>query len=138
MRQQIFNYRLSRARRVIENSFGILAAKWRIFRQPIQAKVDTVDSIVKAAVCLHNYIIMQEETLNPFERSYTNLTDNDVSGVMANGEWRNESEPVGTFTRIGRQGSNNQGGVQANIREELTSFFINEGSVDWQWDYELH
>ncbi|XP_018359886.1 PREDICTED: putative nuclease HARBI1 [Trachymyrmex cornetzi] len=46
--QAVFNYRLSRARRSIENTFGILASQWRIYRKPIIASPTTASRIVQA------------------------------------------------------------------------------------------
>ena len=49
----MFNYRLSRARRGIENSFGILATQFRIFGRLIVAGVEEIIAITKMT-CLSN------------------------------------------------------------------------------------
>ena len=45
---------------MIENIFGIFAAKWRIFHQPICASPENVERIIKATVCFHNYLCLTE------------------------------------------------------------------------------
>lgn len=45
--RKVFNYRLSRARRMVECAFGVLANKWRILHTPIQVEPDFTDIIVK-------------------------------------------------------------------------------------------
>lgn len=52
--KEVFNYRLSRARRYVEYTFGILSNKWRIFHRPI--KVDFAIDIVKCCCVLHNFV----------------------------------------------------------------------------------
>ncbi|KAB0804582.1 hypothetical protein PPYR_01552 [Photinus pyralis] len=51
-----YNVRLCKARRVVENAFGILAQKWRIFYRPMETKIDTSILIVKTACILHNFL----------------------------------------------------------------------------------
>lgn len=59
--KNIYNYCLivSRVRRTIENTFGILSSQWRILRRPINCSIETAMKIVQASpLCV--YIILFE------------------------------------------------------------------------------
>ena len=126
-RRLIYNYRLSRARRVVENAFGILVSKWRIFRQPIIAKVETVDAIVKAACVLHNFLRRRDgessETRHLTEHAAHDRHDG--SAVEIGGS--------SGLTDVMRLGSNNAARQAFQMRERFADYFISpEGSVPWQ------
>ena len=55
-KQQIFNYRLSRARRCSENAFGILASRFQLFLYHIHAYPENAAIFILAGVCLHNFL----------------------------------------------------------------------------------
>jgi len=73
IRKKVFNYRLSRARRVVESAFGILVTRWRIYRRPIIAAVTHVLKFVKATLVLHNFIIKNEEKVTK-KNTYIHIT----------------------------------------------------------------
>ena len=61
----IFSYRLSRARSLTENTFAILASRFRIFRRPIIGKIENIKHITKAAVIIHNFLMERKGRLLP-------------------------------------------------------------------------
>ena len=77
--QAVFNYRLSRARRVIKNYFGILVAQWRLFRKPICGDNKNNTSYILAGVALHIYL-QQTENASYCPHVFV--------GSEANGEFR--------------------------------------------------
>lgn len=118
-RQKIFNYRLSRARRVVECAFGLLRGRWRIFAKPIIASNHTVRGIVQAAICLHNFIMNKEMQENNSERHYSIM---ELSNEVSEG-----------LTDMGRTGSNAYKRTAANIRDKFAEYFHTAGAVPWQW-----
>ncbi|XP_051170914.1 uncharacterized protein LOC127287835 [Leptopilina boulardi] len=85
---RIFNYRLSRARRVIENAFGILVARWRIFKRILELEVDCIDTIILATICLHNLLRTKDELENPPAIQYCTprFVDQENDGIFIPGE----------------------------------------------------
>ena len=74
--QLVFNYRLSRARRIVENTFGILAQRFRIYNKRMQLSDYNADIIIKATCTLHNFLTENipiraiENQLNPNQEPY--------------------------------------------------------------------
>ena len=58
--KEIFNYRLSRARRTLECAFGMLVAKLGCLNAELQVKPENVDTIIRTVCSLHNIIIDKE------------------------------------------------------------------------------
>ncbi|KAG8298077.1 hypothetical protein J6590_108295 [Homalodisca vitripennis] len=85
LHERIFNYRLSRARRVVENAFGILAARFRVFSKPIHLDVETAEYVIKACCSIHNWLRMTaSQTYLPLG----SVDEEDTStGGMALGSW---------------------------------------------------
>lgn len=54
--KRIFNYMLSRARRVVENVFGILESRFRVFESAMDMEPERAQKIVLACCALHNYL----------------------------------------------------------------------------------
>lgn len=91
--EQIFNYRLSRARRVIENAFGVMVARLRIFRRPIVGTVEKVTLVTKACVCLHNFLLKaNNKNKEKGRRNYCPPTFADQEGPngVRPGDWRSQ------------------------------------------------
>ncbi|XP_068121499.1 uncharacterized protein [Hyperolius riggenbachi] len=53
---KVYNFRLSYARRVVENAFGILANRFRVLHTAINLHLDKVDVVVYACCMLHNFL----------------------------------------------------------------------------------
>lgn len=60
-KKRIFNYRLSRGRKTVECSFGMMTEKFPVLSTAIRChRVEKVAKIVKAVCVLHNYVRLSE------------------------------------------------------------------------------
>lgn len=112
--QQAYNYRLSRARRVVENGFGVLAVRWRVFFTKIGVSPQTTKDIVKATTVLHNMV--QRQT-----------TPAQVANLL---EEYNEDEVEGflPLRNVGYRGSMKASDIRSNFKD----YFTHVNVVPWQ------
>lgn len=119
LEHKVFNYRLSRARRVIENTFGIMVSRFRILRSPICCNESNVGKLVQACIVLHNF--MMETGNNEFPI--------DADGRFSDRDMRNFTLDDLPDQREARHATFNA----RDSREFLSTYlFSPAGSVPWQ------
>ena len=130
--KRIYNYRHSRARRLSENLFGIIANRWRIFRSVLQLSPRSIVSLVMAALVIHNYL-----RSSPSRSIYcpTGMLDAETrSGELVHGLWRQDCASE-AFLPLSVPPTGHNATVDAKlVRETFKDYFCNEGAVDWQWE----
>lgn len=132
--KKVFNYRLSRARRTIENTFGILAAQWRIYRKCTIAKVDTIEKMVKATVVLHNWLRKQDLTRREIFITPDMVDRERNDGSIISGTWRSMIESNNTaLQNIATCSTHIYSREAGNIRNKFTEYFNEEGAIPWQF-----
>ena len=89
--KRLFHYRLSRARRTVENVFGILVGRFRIFHTKTSFQPANATETVLCCCVLHNML----RTLS--NNSYSAIGCGDVAednGNINEGSWRSEPQSI--------------------------------------------
>lgn len=127
VKEKVFNYRLSRARRVVENAFGILSSRFRIFRKPILLSPETTIKLTKAACALHNWI----RKSNCINSITVDIEDQETRNIIP-GTQRTDSGSDNLLSLSATQDRNFVQGARRK-RDELADFFMGDGAVQWQY-----
>ncbi|ODM94737.1 putative nuclease HARBI1, partial [Orchesella cincta] len=129
--ERIFNYRLSRARRTIENAFGILCVRWLCLARTMFVGPDRAQKVITACCLLHNYLT----TVDKNEYVPQGFSDTVLeNGSIVDGYWRTRIPPNSMFRD--EEGLSSGGRLPENaklIREHLKNYLNSEqGSLSWQ------
>lgn len=129
--ERIFNYRLSRARRCVENAFGILCSRFYCLARTMFCSPSKAQKIIAACCYLHNFLMRVNR--NDYSPPYYEDTY-DSFGQLINGGFRANIPQNSMFnydyvaTNIGNYPMNAKA-----IRDKLKLYVNSEtGCIPWQ------
>lgn len=127
--EKIFNYRLSRARRIVENAFGLLCAKFRVLLKTLELDVSNAMQVVRACLALHNFLLTRKDQ---FYSPSGFLDTEDDPGNVIPGKWRDNI--YGDVCTLRPDPSTRPSTARArDVHDNLKEYFFGEGAVHFQW-----
>lgn len=131
--KRLFNYRLSRARRTVENVFGIASAVFRVLRKPMLLEPTKAELVVMTVAHLHNFLRNSSTSSTLYTPG--GIFDKEIDGMLVKGTYNTTTNEAMSsllpIRNIPRKSSEDA----KLIREELTAYFQNEGRILWQDTY---
>lgn len=122
--QRKFNYHLSRARRVVENVFGIVSAVFRVLRKPMLLEPEKAQYVVMATVCLHNFL--RKSTSRNIYTPPGTFDQEDSIGNVIDGNWRScNGNDLSSFKPI-RQIPRKTSLEAKEVRDQFATYFFNK------------
>ncbi|XP_037924054.1 putative nuclease HARBI1 [Hermetia illucens] len=124
--ERVYNYRVSRARRIVENAFGIVATRFRILINRMNLNPKKASIIVLACCYLHNFL----RTTNPsvYLRGSVDI-EHINNGDIQLGAWRQDSQHL---SELQPTASRNAASIAKETRMKYTRYFNGVGAVPWQ------
>lgn len=113
---------------MVENCFGILASRFRIYRQEIAMHPDGIEKVVRATVILHN---MLQHLCAKTYMPKAAVDNEDDSHRVIPGQWRSQEN----LTPLAGTRHRNPSVHAKNARRHLEDYFLSaEGAVHWQYE----
>jgi len=128
-KERIFNYRLSRCRRVVENVFGIASSVFRVLRKPLLLEPQKAEVVVLTIVYLHNFLRRSRASRNIYNPPGS--FDIEKDGQLVEGSWRQNVQPLQPLVNVPRRSKTSA----QEIRNEFATYFIGNGALPWQNNY---
>lgn len=133
--QRVYNYRLSRARRCIENAFGIMSARFRVLRSPVHLDAVKTRKLTLACCALHNFLFANDPEKYTSSSNQNQNSDDNITIALPK-ESMYPLEPIDD--RIdGNQEPSGDTNIPRNaiqVRKALETYFMSDaGKVDWQF-----
>jgi len=119
--ERIYNYRLSRARRTVENSFGILVNRFCILRESMQLQPECVCDVVMVCCALHNFM-----------RSKVSASYCPDEGILSNTGTAERSNNI--YHEARTIGASYNASAKL-VRDKLAVYFVGPGQKSFQWKH---
>ncbi|CAH1970967.1 unnamed protein product [Acanthoscelides obtectus] len=117
--EKIYSYRFTRARRIVENAFGILVSRFRVLAKPIQLQEETAIKMIRTTCVLHNWL--HKSSLHTYTPPGSIDYEDIVNFTTNLGTWRSE---INALPSIARSRINKRSKIATEKLRQKYFFFV--------------